>query len=187
MQNFGFEDYDRVASVGTNGKMAEISAAMGLTGLESLNDFISVNVQHYREYDEQLSGIPGIDLVRYDGSGTSNYQYVVVEIDEPEAGLSRDMLVDILWAEGAYVRRYFYPGCHRMEPYRSLYPDAGLRLPETERMVERLLCLPTGTGIDASEIRKICEILRMVVWEAPEVNRKLTPKTPVPTFESVSV
>jgi dTDP-4-amino-4,6-dideoxygalactose transaminase len=97
------------------------------------------------------------------------------------------MLVDILWAEGAYARRYFYPGCHRMEPYRSLYPDAGLRLPETERMVERLLCLPTGTGIDASEIRKICEILRMVVREAPEVNRKLTPKTPVPTFESVSV
>jgi len=35
MRNFGFTGYDDVVSVGTNGKMSEISAAMGLTGLES--------------------------------------------------------------------------------------------------------------------------------------------------------
>ena len=38
--------------------------------------------------------------------------------------LSRDELQRVLWAENVLARRYFFPGCHRMEPYRSLFPDA---------------------------------------------------------------
>ena len=34
-----------------------------------------------------------------------------------------------------------------MEPYRSYFPHARLLLPETERLVERVLQLPTGTSI----------------------------------------
>ena len=44
-------------------------------------------------------------------------------------GISRDELVQILQAENVLARRYFYPGCHRMEPYRSYYPHARLLLP----------------------------------------------------------
>ena len=40
----------------------------------------------------------------------------------------------ILHAENVIARRYFYPGCHRMEPYKSLFPNAGLVLPETEKI-----------------------------------------------------
>src|SRR6185369_3387994 len=39
MKNFGFAGYDQVIYLGTNGKMSEVSAAMGLTSLESLDDF----------------------------------------------------------------------------------------------------------------------------------------------------
>ncbi|MGD0277324.1 MAG: aminotransferase class I/II-fold pyridoxal phosphate-dependent enzyme, partial [Syntrophales bacterium] len=38
MKNFGFAGYDNVIYIGTNGKMAEISAAMGLTGIENLQN-----------------------------------------------------------------------------------------------------------------------------------------------------
>ncbi len=41
-------------------------------------------------------------------------------------------LVRVLHAENVLARRYFYPGCHEMEPYRSYFPHAGLVLPETE-------------------------------------------------------
>ena len=47
MKNFGFSGYDNVIYIGTNGKMNELSAAMGLTGLESLKDFITVNKRNY--------------------------------------------------------------------------------------------------------------------------------------------
>ena len=65
----------------------------------------------------------------------------------------------ILHAENVRARRYFYPGCHSMEPYRSYYPNAGLLLPETEKLAKRVLCLPTGTAINEEAIKKICEII----------------------------
>src|SRR3970282_754163 len=43
MKNFGFQGYDNVVYIGTNGKMSEVAAAMGLTGLESLEETVAVN------------------------------------------------------------------------------------------------------------------------------------------------
>jgi dTDP-4-amino-4,6-dideoxygalactose transaminase len=173
MQNFGFEGYDRVIYIGTNGKMNEMSAAMGLTSLESLDEFIRVNYRNYKQYQRELKGIPGIQQVTYDEAERCNYQYIVLEVDQACAGVSRDQLVDILWAEQVLARRYFYPGCHRMEPYRSYFPHAGLLLPETEEFVERLLSLPTGTAVGPGEIGKICQIIRLVVEHGPQVRERL--------------
>jgi dTDP-4-amino-4,6-dideoxygalactose transaminase len=73
------------------------------------------------------------------------------------------MLMKILHAENVIARRYFYPGCHRMEPYRSYFPHAGLLLPETENLGQRVLVLPTGTAIFKDDINKICQIIQYAV------------------------
>src|SRR5262249_37678708 len=131
MKNFGFVDYDNVGHVGTNGKMNEASAAMGITSLEAIEEFRSVNFRNYLQYREGLAGIPGIQLLAYDESEQCNFQYIVLEMAESASGLARDELQDVLWAENVLARRYFYPGCHRSEPYRSYFPHAGLLLPHT--------------------------------------------------------
>jgi dTDP-4-amino-4,6-dideoxygalactose transaminase len=169
MHNFGFEGYDRVVSVGSNGKMSEVSAAMGLTSLESMDAFVDVNYRNYKHYSRYLQGVPGLRQVAYNEAETCNYQYIVLEVDEASMGIGRDQLMDILWAEGIIARRYFYPGCHGMEPYRSCFPHAGSSLPETEGLVKRLLCLPTGTAVGLDEIRTICRILRVVAEHGPEI------------------
>ena len=174
MRNFGFAGYDQVVYVGTNGKMSELSAAMGLTSLDAMDEFIAVNRDNHAAYAEALAGIPGVTLVRYDESERSNYQYVVVEIEEEETGLTRDELQRVLQAENVMARRYFYPGCHRMEPYRSYFPHAGLLLPETERLVRRVLTLPTGTAVGEAEVRRVCDVIRLAVEHAPQVRRRLT-------------
>jgi dTDP-4-amino-4,6-dideoxygalactose transaminase len=69
----------------------------------------------------------------------------------------------VLWAENIRARRYFFPGCHLMEPYRRLYPEARLRLPETERLAERVLVLPTGTGVTSAQIGVICALIRNAI------------------------
>jgi dTDP-4-amino-4,6-dideoxygalactose transaminase len=174
MKNFGFAGYDNVIYLGTNGKMNEVSAAMGLTGLESIDEFVSVNKRNYECYAKELAGIPGVMLLGYDAVERCNYQYVVAEIDEDEAGIARDDLVKVLHAENALARRYFYPGCHRMEPYRSYFPHAGLLLPETERLAARVLVLPTGTAIGMDEVRAIGRIVRLAVGGAKKVRERLS-------------
>ncbi len=163
MQNFGFADYDDVIYVGTNGKLTEPAAAMGLTSLESCAEIIEVNRQNYARYRERLADIPGISMVTYDETERCNYQYLVVEVDEVVAGMSRDDLHRVLWKENVLARRYFYPGCHRMEPYRSYFPHAGLLLPHTERLTTQVLSLPTGTAVDVEDIDTVCEIIRLAV------------------------
>ena len=173
MKNFGFAGYDNVVFIGTNGKMPEISAAMGLTGLDCLDDFIAVNRANHECYSRQLEVLPGIELTRYDSTERCNYQYVVCEVDPAAFGLSRDELVQVLQAENVRARRYFFPGAHRMEPYRSYYPNARLLLGESERLCERVLSLPTGTAISSEDIAAVCEIIRSAHEQAGEVRAAL--------------
>jgi len=172
MRNFGFADYDDVVSVGTNGKMNEVSAAMGLTSLESLDRFIAINYRNYKQYRQELEGIPGVQLVTYDEAERCNYQHIILEVNPTTAGLSRDRLKDILWAENVLARRYFYPGCHRMEPYRSDMAGAEPGLPETERLATQLLSLPTGTAIGSNQIRQICQIIRLAIAYSQSAERQ---------------
>jgi dTDP-4-amino-4,6-dideoxygalactose transaminase len=163
MKNFGFSGFDNVIYLGTNGKMSEVSAAMGLTSLESMEEFIDVNYRNYQCYQKDLNGISGVSLFPMNESEKHNYQYIVLEIEEEKTQVNRDLLVKILHAENVIARRYFYPGCHRMEPYRSYFPHAGLLLPETEKLSQRVLILPTGTAISEEDVNKICEIIRLAI------------------------
>ena len=174
MKNFGFSGYDNVIYIGINGKMSELSAVMGLTGLESLDDFVSVNRRNYQQYQTEMASVPGVKMLSFDEREQSNYQYIVLEIDESITRVSRDRLLKILWAENVIARRYFYPGCHRMEPYRSYFPQARLLLPETEKLVKRVLVLPTGTAVGVEQIAAIGQIMRLVVARGEEVSGRLS-------------
>jgi dTDP-4-amino-4,6-dideoxygalactose transaminase len=93
-------------------------------------------------------------------------------VEEKQAGLDRDLLVKILHAENILVRRYFYPGCHQMEPYRSYFPNAGLVLPETEKLTLKVLQLPTGTAVGEKEVFDICQLIRFVFANAAEIRQR---------------
>jgi dTDP-4-amino-4,6-dideoxygalactose transaminase len=173
MRNFGFAGLDQTDALGTNAKMSEASAAMGLTNLESLPDFLAANYCNYEAYYRGLEGIPGVHMLQYDAREKRNYQYIVLEVDESQALLTRDQLQDILWRENVLARRYFYPGCHRMEPYASTMPNIEGRLPVTERLARRILILPTGTAIRAEQIEIICGILRLAVSRGGDTAEKL--------------
>jgi dTDP-4-amino-4,6-dideoxygalactose transaminase len=170
MLNFGFSGYDTVISVGINGKMSEISAAMGLTNLRMLDEFVQNNIRNYRKYQHELASIPGFSLAQFDENEKNNYQYVAVEIDPKIAGIRRDDLLATLHAENVLARRYFWPGCHRMEPYHSLFPN--ISLPETERLADRILVLPTGSTINEQHIDAICSILRTACSCADKIRQQ---------------
>jgi dTDP-4-amino-4,6-dideoxygalactose transaminase len=174
MTNFGFAGYDQVIYLGINGKMSEPAAAMGLTGLESLDEFIAVNHRNYSLYRQALSDLPGVTVIQYDESEQNNYQYIVLEIDENATKLSRDLLLSILHGENVLARRYFYPGCHQMEPYRSRFPQADRMLPITKRLATKVLSVPTGTSIDEEEIYLITSIIRLVLENGEQIRVRLT-------------
>jgi dTDP-4-amino-4,6-dideoxygalactose transaminase len=178
VKNFGFTDYDEISCLGINGKMSEVSAAMGLSSLESLDEFIARNRANYLAYRDRLEGAPGLSLVPQDDGERRNYQHVVLEIDEGETGLSRDALHRVLWAENVLARRYFYPGVHRMEPYRSADPEAGSRLPVTEHLAQRTLALPNGGELEPSDVARICDVVEFALAHGEEIAERLVAVRP---------
>jgi dTDP-4-amino-4,6-dideoxygalactose transaminase len=115
-------------------------------------------------------------MVTYDEKERCNFQYIVLEIDELATGITRDEIIQILRAENVLARRYFYPGCHKMEPYRSHFPHAYLLLPQTEKLTTRVLSLPTGTAVSSQDIINICQIIRFIVDHSHEIKQKATPQ-----------
>lgn len=166
MRNFGFHGYDHVIYPGTNGKLTEIAAAMGLTNLDELEKFVAINRSNYRVYESEIRSLPGLRLLEFDSRESNNFQYVVLEV-EPEFPVSRDRMIEVLHAENVLARKYFWPGCHNMEPYRSFYPHAGLVLPNTQRVAEQVVVLPTGTAMREEDIRAITSVVRVLAQAGP--------------------
>ena len=154
MRNFGFAGPDNVVSEGTNGKMPEVCAAMGLTSLDAVEDIIAINQRNYHDYLAAMKNLPGVKLISYDQSERNNFQYIVVEAPDRDV---RDRIVDDLHAHGVMARKYFWPGVHNMEPYRTLYPGLSDRLPNTGIVADRTLVLPTGQFVDRAVIEMVVE------------------------------
>lgn len=158
MRNFGFANEDEVIHPGTNGKMTEVCAAMGLANLPHVDRVREINRENHTAYTEALAEVPGVEVMQYDEAEDNNYQYVVLEVDS-RVGPSRDEMLRTLRAEKVLARRYFWPGCHNMMPYRELYPDAASTLAQTEAVADRVLVLPTGDSVSVDDIEVIADIL----------------------------
>lgn len=161
LRNFGFAGLDDVQSDGTNGKMIEPAAAMGLVNLERIDETIAVNRRNHRLYSAIAADLPGLSILPFDASERNNFQYVVAEIG-PDLGADRDTVVAALRAENVLARKYFWPGCHRMEPYRTLQPALSERLPNTHLVADRVVVLPTGEAVGEDDIAVIGDIIRQV-------------------------
>ncbi len=162
MRNFGFAGFDNVIHPGTNGKMVEVCAAMGLANLDYIDTVIEANRKNYHAYQKALGNMPGITVMPYDENEKNNFQYVILEIDE-KCPVHRDDIVAALQAENILARKYFWPGCHRMKPYRDTYPDAGLHLPMSEKVSDRVIVLPTGTTLPEHAIEIISQVIECLI------------------------
>ncbi|MDO1527791.1 DegT/DnrJ/EryC1/StrS family aminotransferase [Fulvimonas sp. R45] len=161
MRNFGFQGYDNVVHPGTNGKMIEVCAAMGLANLDGFDAILASNRRNHAAYRQALAGLPGISVLDYDPAERNSHHYVVVEVSEAHSTL-RDDLVAALHAENVLARKYFWPGCHEMRPYRDLFPHAGLMLPHTRQVAARVMILPSGTTLPEDSIATICSVIRLL-------------------------
>jgi len=166
MRNFGFESYDKVIHPGTNAKMCEPSAAMGITSIESADAFLAINRNSLRRFRERLASIPGIEFKEELLHDDSNCHYCVVEVDESEFGISRDQLLNVLWLENILARRYFSPGCHRI----PVFSDQPLpSLPTTESLCDRVMQLPTGSAVTVDQIDMVCNLLQAISSHSVEI------------------
>ena len=162
LRNFGIRNIDSVMEPGTNGKLNEIQAAVGILLLKEVNKEIEKRKEITNLYRDMLKNIPGI-ATRKDLDGVShNYAYFVITVEEEEYGLSRDKLFDKLAEYNVIARKYFYPLCSNFQCYRDYPSSLKQQLPIANKIADKVLTLPLHGRMQNSDVEKICAIIKAI-------------------------
>jgi dTDP-4-amino-4,6-dideoxygalactose transaminase len=158
LKNFGFENETEVVMPGTNAKMSEIQALMGLQVLDNIGGILERRRGIDALYRQQLAGVPGIHLPALPAASVGyNYAYFPVEVEEAEFGMSRDALYEALKRYNVYSRRYFYPLVTDFACYRSV--SVADPLQTARKVAGRILTLPIFESLPLADVERICECI----------------------------
>jgi dTDP-4-amino-4,6-dideoxygalactose transaminase len=155
-QDFGISNAEEILLPGTNAKMNEFQALMGLLNLDCVNQEISKRQQKAKLYCDYLNQIPGIKLLPYDYDKIKqNYAYFPIVLTE-EYGLTRDELAVKLQECNIFPRKYFFPLVTDFACYRGKFRE---EIPNAKYIADRVLCLPIWGEISTEVISYICSII----------------------------
>lgn len=160
MKNFGILPDGNVIEPGTNAKLNEVQAAVGLLLLEKIDDEIRRRKEVTIAYTDMLADVPGIRIIKPLDGVVYNYPYFVVTIDKRAFGLSRDALWEHLKTKGIFARRYFYPLCSNLQCYRHFPSSDKSKLPVGNQVAESVLALPLYGDLSIHEVAYICTGIR---------------------------
>ena len=146
---FGFENHADIVEDGTNGKMTEVHAAVGLANLKYLDAALDDRKKKYQLYREALSEDATLSFQKINEG--CNYSYFPVIFKDEETLLKVQARLN---EQHIYPRRYFYPSVNtfnRLVPY--------VPMPVSEEIASRILCLPLYYTLAESDIERIIDII----------------------------
>ncbi len=159
VRNFGITDEVTVPVVGTNAKMSEFNAALGVLQLDHFEHIRRERARVDALYRTLLADMPGMHPLGIPAQTEPNYSYFPVLVG-PEFRTSRDGLYEELKADDVYSRRYFYPLLSSLPMYRDLPSSAPANLPVATRAAEQVLCLPIYPDLTDGEVERIAALVR---------------------------
>lgn len=158
LKNFGFADEVTVVAPGINGKMNEVSAAMGLLQLKHIDSALNARAAIHQRYQQAFQNIPTLRMQQPPPSLVWNHAYCPLFI-LPEHPINRDVLYERLKANNIHARRYFYPLISSFPMYRGLQSAAGGLLPNANRVAEQILCLPIYPALGSADQERVIDIV----------------------------
>ncbi len=158
LKNFGFKNEFEVVMPGTNAKMNEMQALMGIQVLKYLDGIIEKRAKVNDLYRQLLKEVPGIRLVPALPSAVKqNHAFMPIEVDEREFGMTCEALYEELKQYNVHSRRYFYPLVCDYACYRSVSVKDPLSI--ARRTANVILTLPIYDSLDLSDVETICEVI----------------------------
>ena len=154
-RNFGIcgEDY---TCFGSNAKMNEFQAAMGICNLRHIDDALSGRKAAFERYSERLGGAAGITLLPLHENIKQNYAYYPILVEKEKFGLNRDELCAKLGAEEIFARKYFYP---LVSENKEFTEDQTADTPNAKYYSRNILCLPLYAELDIADVDRICDVI----------------------------
>lgn len=156
LRDFGIASEEKIDTVGSNAKMNEFCAAMGLCNLKHIDQEIAKRKEVVNRYREHLNNIDGIKLLPIQKDVVPNYSYFPIVIDERIFGATRNELFEELKVNNIFSRKYFYPLTSQFDCYHRQY---NAETPVALHISKRVLTLPLFADLALNDVDKICELI----------------------------
>ena len=147
--NFGIENAESIPNLGTNAKMNEFEAAMGLCVLDEIEDVTKARKIIYERYYTQLKDI--VTFPTQNINSNQNYGYFPILLHDEEETLKLQYALN---HEQISPRRYFYPS---LDTLNYIKPKQCCK--ESRETSKKILCLPMYSDLKINEQKKIIEII----------------------------
>ncbi len=155
LRNHGIKSEEEVVIAGTNAKMNEFQAAMGLCNLEEIDQKIMHRNRIYDYYIENLADIRGIKFQRIIAS-RYNYAYMPVCFESMKI---RDLIYSKLIANGVKPRKYFFPLTSNFNYFNDQNLTKG-SLVKAKKVSNTVLCLPIYSDLEKTVLDRILNIIK---------------------------
>lgn len=149
---------------GLNARLSELHAAMALESLGELDRNLELRRSLADRYRRALAEVPGISPQVVDSGDVSTYKDFTVAVDDQRFGVSRDVLVAALWADGVETRSYFSPPVH----LQQAYPER-VHLPVTAAVSRQVVSLPLYPWLTIEALDRVVDVIVGVHHHAEEV------------------
>ena len=161
LKNFGIADQETVESVGLNGKMNELQAALGLAVLDCMADELSKRRRDPRRLSTSGSGqCPGFRFMPERRRRREQLPVPARSASTRAAfGRSRDEVHAELKTHNVFTRKYFYPLCSDYPATARCRRQIADGLPVARTAVDEVLCLPLYGTLPLSAVDTICDIV----------------------------
>lgn len=156
LKNFGIRGEELVVNIGSNAKMNEFCAIMGLCNLKHINDVILARQEIVRLYSERINEISGLKILLSDKQYDYNYSYFPIYITDDYI-CSRDELYLKFRQNGIYTRKYFYPLTSEQMCYKNIFEESDLSI--AKDISNRILALPLYDKLNHNQLKRITDIL----------------------------
>lgn len=154
LREYGNDGDYNCSVAGLNGRLPELSAALGRASLARLPDVLARRQAAADAYLDVLRGTPGLGCQAIPPGATTSWKDFSLTIDADAFGTSRDAVRAHLAARGIDSRAYYSPPCHRMPAFSS-HHSADRRLPVTDTLAACSLSLPMGVHVTPAVARMV--------------------------------
>ncbi|MCL9683578.1 UDP-4-amino-4,6-dideoxy-N-acetyl-beta-L-altrosamine transaminase [Legionella maioricensis] len=153
---FYYEQID----LGFNYRMTDIQAALGLSQLERLEQFVTQRQHLASVYDRSLIDLPLVRPFQHPDTYSAFHLYVV-QVDVKHSPLDRNALLDYLRKAGIGVNVHYIPV--HTHPYYRKINSSKMRFVEAENYYANAITLPLFFGLQESQQGEIIEVLTKVL------------------------
>jgi dTDP-4-amino-4,6-dideoxygalactose transaminase len=156
-KNFGLHTPEDGVYIGTNAKMNEFQAAMGICNLRHLDDEIKKRGKAVERYKQRLNGVKGIIICPPQADVLPNFAYFPVVFDGYK--YNRDQVFEKLKEHDIIARKYFYPLINSLECYKNFATAGEDKTPVAKEIAQNVLTLPLFADLTVEDVDRICDII----------------------------